>query len=430
MWSTIRTVLAILNVLGAIVFVTLAALDYGKRQSWSYQVFLHDVAVNGLPLDKDEANAEGQKIADLFGEQGKKDAFDNQPGPVATQLEEVDTYKKKLDGALSVSTDKRSRLVTLARILTPLAGSNDRRERLAAVVTHLADEKSADQLKEDVKRAAVAAKDERRKPAKPFDVAFAEEMQQLKGVSRKPFVEAYLAEQKKAGANQAPDAVYEAALGQMQQGLQADYDAAFEAALTGRASAAGGQSQEVSREQRKEIIASLLFNLTEPVMEIDNRQAYPPGTAWDISQGPYRRYLTVVGLEAAVKAVRRQALVLERIANEQKLEMDRERSAFIAAHGTLTNQLQQEATAVVGLREALARTMVLLADQQKLIGRRQQDIKLFNAELEKLNAEAKARLDEVRGMNDELYKVRVATRNASEANQQSERKIRTLEEGR
>ncbi len=135
-------------------------------------------------------------------------------------------------------------------------------------------------------------------------------------------------------------------------------------------------------------------------------------------------------MEAAVKAVRRQALVLERIANEQKLEMDRERSAFIAAHGTLTNQLQQEATAVVGLREALARTMVLLADQQKLIGRRQQDIKLFNAELEKLNAEAKARLDEVRGMNDELYKVRVATRNASEANQQSERKIRTLEEGR
>ncbi len=426
MWSLLRTVFAVLNIVGAAVVIALAAADYGKRQAWSYAVTLHDVAIKGLPLDKDETNALNQKVVDLLGEQGTKDAFLGQPGPVATQLEEVQRYKTKLDGALDASPDPRVRLVNIARVLTPLAVSEAERERLSAVVNNLIDDNTAKQLKTDILRAAAAAKDEKRRPAKPFEAAFAEEVQALRGPSRKPFEEAYLVAWKE-NQQAKPEDVYEKSFGQMQAALKARYEDAFAPALTGKLPGGG---DDLTRDQRKAVVASLLFNLTEPVSQVDSPEAFKPGQAWDVTQGPYKRYLTVVGLEAGVKAIRQSATVLGRMTDDLRLEMDRDRTAFVAAHQDLVNQLQQSALKVAELGDALARQKVVLAAHKSLVARRQEDIKLFSAELNKLNQETDSLLNEVRGMNEQLYKVRVATRNARESNQKFEEKIRSLEAGR
>jgi hypothetical protein len=423
MWSLLRTILAVLNILGAIVVIALAASAYGKRQAWSYAVTLHDVAINGLPLDKDETNALNQKVVDLLGEQGTKDAFSGQQGPVATQLEEVQRYKSKLDGALDASPDARVRLVNQARFLTPLAASEAERERLASVVNNLIDQDTAAKLKTDILRAAAAAKDEKRRPAKPFEAAFAEEVQALRGPSRKPFEEAYLIALKENPAAK-PDEVFDKSLAQMQAALKARYEDAFAPALTGKLPGGG---DELTRDQRKAVVASLLFNLTEPMSEIDSPVAFKPGQTWEVTQGPYRRFLTVVGLEAGVKAIRQSATALGRMTDDLRLETDRDRTAFIAAHQDLVNQLQQSALKVAELGDALARQKVVLAAHKSLVARRQEDIKLFSAELAKLNQETDSLLNEVRGMNEQLYKVRVATRNARESNQKFEEKIRSLE---
>ena len=61
MWSIIRIILVVLNVLGAIAVFVVAAQNYGTRQNWAYTNFLHDMAVRGLPLDREELDSDNRK---------------------------------------------------------------------------------------------------------------------------------------------------------------------------------------------------------------------------------------------------------------------------------------------------------------------------------------------------------------------------------
>jgi hypothetical protein len=425
MWSVLRTILAVLNLLGAIAFCALAGMDYGKRQIWSHAVLVHDLAINGLPLDKDETDADNQKIVDLLTDDWRKEALAVHRDLKETQVEEVERVKNKLSDAIKANNaDTRVQLLNLSRILMPLAISEGQRERLVAIQNYMVDQKTLDGLKSDLLRAALAAKDPKRLPAKPFADAFAEELQTIGGRSRKPFAEAYLVEEKKSPGKK-PDELFADSLEQMRQNLQGTFDTAFAPALTGQLTTQGS-----TREERKAVIASLLFNLVEPLSEIESQQLFPPKTPLDLSQGPYKRYLLVVGLEAGVKAIRQRAEVLTHMSQELQLEMVRDRSTFVIEHQKLVNLLQQLAVKESRLSEVLSRQKDLLAKRQELVNSRKQNIVQFEGDLAKLNKEVAERLSEVRSMNDELYKVRVATRNANEANQQYERQIRSLEEGK
>ncbi len=44
-------ILAVLNIVATLAFVYLAFQDFAKREAWAYANYVHDVAVNGLPLD-------------------------------------------------------------------------------------------------------------------------------------------------------------------------------------------------------------------------------------------------------------------------------------------------------------------------------------------------------------------------------------------
>jgi hypothetical protein len=424
MWSIIRTTLAVLNVAGAVAFCVLAAKDYAVRQTWAYSVLLHDVALRGLPLNKEEKDADNNTIVDLLGENGKKDVFEGQGGPVATQLEELDRVHKKLDGYIVGDPDRRGQTVKLAHILLPLATSETERERLTAIQTYLADAKSQEQLKADVGRAALAAADQKVKPAKPFEVAFTEELEALPGPSRRPFEEAYLAEYKKSPAKKSEE-LFDSSLTQIMQNQQNLYNDAFNLAASG-----SFNGSPLAPSEQKAVIALLLFNLVEPLSEVETNTPAKPGQPYDLSRGAYQRFLTVVGWEAAVKAIHQEARTLARMTDDLRLQVNRDRTVFVTEHQDLVTQLQQAASKVAELSEALARQKDLVAKHQALVARRKEDVKLFEGELAKLGKEVADRLTEVRGMTDELYKIRVATRNATEANQKFEQKIQTLEEGK
>ena len=109
------------------------------------------------------------------------------------------------------------------------------------------------------------------------------------------------------------------------------------------------------------------------------------------------------------------------MAEDLRLEMARDRSLFVTGASTHpVLQLQQMAAKEVALSDALARQKDLVARQQALVNRRREDIKLFEANLAALSKETADRLSEVRNMSDKLLEIRVATRNASEANQNYE----------
>jgi hypothetical protein len=61
--TVLTLVLCGLTLLAAIGTAVIVALDHGKRQEWSYAVFLHDLALGGLPLAEESAGTTGSREA-------------------------------------------------------------------------------------------------------------------------------------------------------------------------------------------------------------------------------------------------------------------------------------------------------------------------------------------------------------------------------
>src|SRR5688500_10970007 len=58
--SLLGKILAVLNLLAAGGFLYLAVLDYSIRQQWSYALFRHDIALLGMPVDREDRDDRGR----------------------------------------------------------------------------------------------------------------------------------------------------------------------------------------------------------------------------------------------------------------------------------------------------------------------------------------------------------------------------------
>src|SRR5262249_43192191 len=147
--STLGKVLAVLNILAALALGALIAMDYGKRESWAYSVFRYDLAIQGLPLNKEEPGPDGRPAVNLLGKQTLQELFAQAGGqPVLTQVEEVAAVEQKVQAKIQeAGEDKAKQTAAYARLLVPLATSNTQREEYLACKKHLADADATNKLK-------------------------------------------------------------------------------------------------------------------------------------------------------------------------------------------------------------------------------------------------------------------------------------------
>jgi hypothetical protein len=129
--TTVNKVLAVLNVLAAIAFLSLAGLDYGKRQAWMFAVRQQRFIIDGLPVDNAETDSEGSPLVDALGPQMQKQLFAGVPeGPVKTLKEEV----KRRHGALLKEIDDapnpEAKKKVIEAALAPLARTWGQRNEL------------------------------------------------------------------------------------------------------------------------------------------------------------------------------------------------------------------------------------------------------------------------------------------------------------
>src|SRR6516165_9679436 len=127
--SILGKILAGLNIIAAAAVVYLAAVTYAKHQAWQYANFRHDLAVDGLPIDDQDADSTGKPLVSKFGNDLTKDPYlkDFNLGAVDTQVKEVERVWNALQDKLK-DDDIRKRILPLARIVMPLAGSYTRQE--------------------------------------------------------------------------------------------------------------------------------------------------------------------------------------------------------------------------------------------------------------------------------------------------------------
>jgi hypothetical protein len=136
--STLGKVLLVLNLLAAAAFAYLAAVDWQERQAWSYAVFRHDLALEGLPLDEEQKDVDGTREVDKLSDKTVQDVFRTVGGDVTppmtpedkTQEAEVRRLEKRIRSDVDGLGDEKAKRQRLAAYLVPLETTYGDRERL------------------------------------------------------------------------------------------------------------------------------------------------------------------------------------------------------------------------------------------------------------------------------------------------------------
>jgi hypothetical protein len=122
--GTLGKVFAILNVLAAVGFVLVAAMDYGIRQSWTLRIQQQDLVIQGLPVDETDKDVEGEPVVNQLTPGMEKRLFDGITGaPVATQKAEVVRVKAEVLQRVTGAPNQMAQRKELADFLVPLQRS-------------------------------------------------------------------------------------------------------------------------------------------------------------------------------------------------------------------------------------------------------------------------------------------------------------------
>src|SRR5260370_37405053 len=115
--SLFGKILAFLNVLAAVAFFSLAAMDWGKRQAWAYNLYRHDLAMKGLPVTADETDKDGVPWVEGLTQKTLQEMFQPVGGnPVKTQLEEVAAIRERPQSPLNGTDPHETQPQKLARV--------------------------------------------------------------------------------------------------------------------------------------------------------------------------------------------------------------------------------------------------------------------------------------------------------------------------
>lgn len=128
--SILGKVLAVLNVLAAIAFLCLAALDYGKRQAWMFAVLQQDFILRGLPVDENHKDVNGRPLVNALGNRMQKELFAGLSGPVKTQKDEVENRYKALRGEIDAAPEPAAKKALIENALLPLTRTWGQRDEL------------------------------------------------------------------------------------------------------------------------------------------------------------------------------------------------------------------------------------------------------------------------------------------------------------
>jgi hypothetical protein len=451
--SLLGKILALLNVLGAVGLVAVAALDYGKRQTWTYAYFQHELVLNGLPVSEKEIDAENVPIVDRYGEDTLRELFSPVGGrEVPTQMKEVERLKNELDGKLNAcGDDKVKRTYLLARILLPMTTTIVERDRLLACQTQLASPEKAAAFKNRLLQAWKQAlnlddaKAERpRSLAQVFRIAF----HTLPGGSAEEFVTEFLRkdipDDRVKAAQLSFDTLFDEALSSQLAKLQDRYNALFGLALASPPAEAGPKPELAGQ---KAAIASLLFGLcpflaeeailTDPAREAEKNQllqAQANNQNYQqllLDSAPFKqafqRYATVVGLRASVPPVMERAAVLRQLAAAVAGSRIQEQQQFVSDHQFLIDQIRGQLALVQYQRNLIRENLEKITLSSEVVKQRQAEIKEVEAELARARETTQAEINQLRQLSNTVLQLRVKIRDAIQANEKGEVRVRELE---
>jgi hypothetical protein len=448
--SLLGKILALLNIFGALGLVYVAMLDYGKRQSWSYSYFRHELVYKGLPLTPDERDAENQPLVDRFGDDLPRDLFSAVGNnPVSTQVQEVERIQAQIDGKLLVAQSKPAQTYLLARVLMPLADNYLEREQLLACQAHLGTAPGIANLEkrcEDASRSALRPVAEGQ-PQRFFGDAFRLAFRTQGGEPADYLVSLLLTklvdEKGKPTAMKVHDA-FLAAVDAQHAGLDRRYQQLF-ADARGTSNAAASDTPNSTAAQRS-AVARLLFGVSvflaeEEILTDESKSdlkkrlaASPDRVAYQealIETEPYRmnvrRTYTVCGVEKGLEAISERAAILRELSRYVQQSFGQERLQFLFDHAAIIEQLREQAAVVRDEEIRIAGNKKKLSDYEQVVRLRTKEITDLTADLAKSRAETAKEITKLRSVSENVLGLRLRIRDAIRDNELGEKRIRELE---
>jgi hypothetical protein len=123
----LRNILIVANILVAILFFALAAMDWGRRTAWAHGSFRYELAADGLPVDDTETDSNGDVLVKKIpGELARQLQF-------TTQKDAVEARFKEVQGQANNEGDEAAKKQKLLSILGALATTQTEREAYATM---------------------------------------------------------------------------------------------------------------------------------------------------------------------------------------------------------------------------------------------------------------------------------------------------------
>jgi hypothetical protein len=453
-------VLAILNIVGVIAVGSLGSMDYAKRRAWAFSLYLHELALQGLPVDETAKDPQGRPLTERLSEEVLAELFTPPAvgSPVVTQMDEVNRVKDLLRTQANQGLGAQ-RLAFQARVLLPLATTQLEREHLLFCRNHFATKQTETAFKSRFQKAwAQALKAPPEAPAggkqpDSLEKAFRLALLEQEGGSAEPFTQEFLLKipaDRRAAQAVNFDQVYEQVVALLQERYTRRLDDAFDVAAA-VAAASGAANTEprksLTGDPRRVAIARLLFNacplLAEQainegkggVKDAELLKGLPPGLAMhqlrlldtDAYKNAVLRLRIVVGVRALTDAMTEQGEMVRQMYADLLREMSAERLQFVGAHGVLLEAVIEKAAQTEAEVALLAREQQNLTDQEGLVKRRQADVKQHEDELAEARARTAAELKKLEEMSQKLFDLRIILRDTRAKNLGGEQKIRELE---
>jgi hypothetical protein len=131
--SLLGKLLLFVNVLMAAGFFYVASLDWGKRRAWTDAVVQHQLVIDGLPVDDQDKDREGNPRSKDISDATLKQVAQRTGGDVSpTQVEEVNKVKGKVQQWVDDPNVKGTKGQKLAFVLMQLASQIDDYRKLKA----------------------------------------------------------------------------------------------------------------------------------------------------------------------------------------------------------------------------------------------------------------------------------------------------------
>src|SRR5262245_25675067 len=132
-------ILVIFNILAAIAFFVIGAMDYSQRSQWTYSHFRHQIALHGLPIANEDNTwrLPGRSISSDLSENTLDDVFKAIPAPFGgnpskTQIDELTKVESAIQNDVNAAPSIAEKSAVLARYLVPIQKSGAEREAIIA----------------------------------------------------------------------------------------------------------------------------------------------------------------------------------------------------------------------------------------------------------------------------------------------------------